>query len=68
MNKIMIHTLAYIAGVKAHFIGEEKGATAVEYGILVSLIAVAIIIAVGAFGTQLAAVFNGVKGKLVVPA
>jgi pilus assembly protein Flp/PilA len=44
---------------------EEKGATAVEYGIMVALIAVAIIVAVTALGTQLAALFNTIKGELV---
>lgn len=39
---------------------EERGATAVEYGLLVALIAVAIIIAVRLLGDNLAAMFDGV--------
>lgn len=39
---------------------EEKGATAVEYGIMVALIAVAIITAVGFIGTDLDALFDRV--------
>ncbi|NHA00018.1 Flp family type IVb pilin [Nocardioides sp. W3-2-3] len=38
---------------------EERGATAVEYGLLVALIAVAIIVAVRLLGGNLAAMFNG---------
>lgn len=38
---------------------EERGATAVEYGLLVALIAVAIIVAVRLLGDNLAAMFNG---------
>ncbi len=43
---------------------DEKGATAVEYGIMVALIAVAIIAAVTIFGGQLSDVFEGLSGKL----
>ncbi|MCO4263364.1 Flp family type IVb pilin [Pseudarthrobacter sp. MDT3-26] len=39
---------------------EEKGATAVEYGIMVALIAVVIIVAVTLLGTTLTETFNGV--------
>jgi len=47
---------------------EEEGATAVEYGLMVSLIAVVIIVAVALIGTNLTAIFNFVAGKLTVPA
>lgn len=43
---------------------QEKGATAVEYGIMVGLIAVVIIIAVTALGTNLTALFNTISSKL----
>jgi pilus assembly protein Flp/PilA len=39
---------------------EEKGATAVEYGIMVALIAVVIIVAVTLLGGNLNAMFNNV--------
>lgn len=46
---------------------EEKGATAVEYGLMVSLIAVAIVLAVTFLGGQIASMFQsaacGVQGK-----
>ena len=43
---------------------EEEGATAVEYGIMVALIAVVIIVAVQTIGTNLQAVFNNVATAL----
>ena len=43
---------------------EEEGATAVEYGLMVSLIAVAIIAAVTLIGTNLDLMFRGVAGEL----
>ncbi len=43
---------------------EEDGATAVEYGLLVSLIAVAIITAVALVGTDLTALFTTVTNRL----
>ncbi len=43
---------------------EEKGATAVEYAIMVTLIALAIITAVSALGTNLSAVFDTVSSKI----
>jgi len=46
---------------------EEKGATAVEYGLMVALIAAAIIITVGLLGDELVALFNevttGMQGR-----
>lgn len=41
--------------------GSERGATAVEYGIMVALIAVVIITAVTAIGTNLSSMFTGVS-------
>ncbi len=54
----------FTAGVDRLRDGNEKGATAVEYGIMVALIAVVIIGAVSAFGGQLKTVFNGVVTTL----
>jgi pilus assembly protein Flp/PilA len=42
----------------------DEGATAVEYGILVSLIALAIIVAVSGFGTKLATTFTNASAQL----
>lgn len=43
---------------------DEAGATAVEYGIMVALIAAAIVITVGLLGSQLNSVFQGVIGAM----
>lgn len=43
---------------------EEDGATAVEYGLMVSLIAVVIITAVALIGTNLDLMFDAVGGKI----
>lgn len=43
---------------------EEKGATAVEYGLMVGLIAVAIIAAVVLLGENLNGLFETIAGKL----
>jgi pilus assembly protein Flp/PilA len=43
---------------------EEKGATAVEYGLMVALIAVVIIGAVTLLGNNLNALFNNIAGAI----
>jgi len=43
---------------------DDEGATALEYGVLVALIALVITAGVGAFGTQLNAFFNGIAGRV----
>jgi pilus assembly protein Flp/PilA len=43
---------------------KEDGATAVEYGLMVALIAVVIIVAVAAVGTKLDTVFTDVSTKI----
>jgi len=48
------------------FIRDEEGVTAIEYGLIAALIAVAIITAVTLVGTNLSATFNTVAGKVVV--
>ncbi len=46
------------------FIRDENGATAIEYGLIAALIAVVIIIAVSAAGTQVANTFCAVANSL----
>jgi len=43
---------------------DDKGATMVEYGLMVALIAVVCIVAVTAIGTNLKATFNNVAGSI----
>lgn len=46
------------------FWSDEEGATAIEYGLLASLVAVAIIIPATNLGAALAAIFNQVTAAL----
>jgi pilus assembly protein Flp/PilA len=43
---------------------DERGATAVEYGLMVALIAVAIVLTVTALGGQLNALFTSITGSI----
>jgi pilus assembly protein Flp/PilA len=47
-----------------HLIRDESGATAIEYALIASLIAVAIITAVQTVGTKVSTVFTEVGGSL----
>nr|WP_306839955.1 Flp family type IVb pilin [Neorhizobium huautlense] len=46
------------------FLCDETGATAIEYGLIAALIGTAIIGGVGAYGSQLGNMFNGVSTKM----
>ena len=46
------------------FKNDESGATAIEYGLIAALIAVAIIGAVSALGTNAATTFNAVADEM----
>ncbi|WP_242333412.1 MULTISPECIES: Flp family type IVb pilin [unclassified Anaeromyxobacter] len=46
---------------------DEAAPTAVEYGVMVALIAVVIITAVGLLGTNLSTTFNSVAGSVSAP-
>lgn len=46
------------------FIREEDGASAIEYGLIAALIAVAIVVAAGQVGTDLTTTFEDVSGDL----
>ncbi len=57
-----LHTLGLT--IETRLRREETGATAVEYGIMVALIAVVLIVGLTAFGGQLSGFFEGLGGKL----
>ena len=46
------------------FMNNESGATAIEYGLIAALIAVAAIAAMTTLGNKLGSTFNNVSGKL----
>lgn len=47
-----------------NFVKNSKGATAIEYGLIAALIAVAAIVAMQGLGNQLKTTFNNVKGSM----
>jgi pilus assembly protein Flp/PilA len=49
------------------FLKEEDGLAVTEYGLLLALVAVAVITVVKAFGTQLSAMFTNATTKLSAP-
>ncbi|MGH9015956.1 MAG: Flp family type IVb pilin [Acidimicrobiia bacterium] len=56
----MQRLFAYLLAIRH----EERGATAVEYGMLVALIAAVIVAVVVTLGTQINAAFTTISGKL----
>lgn len=60
--------LKLIAKAYATFHADDKGATAIEYGLIAAGIAVAISAAVFAFGDELTALFESLGGSLAAPA
>ncbi|UVJ38523.1 Flp family type IVb pilin [Arthrobacter sp. CJ23] len=63
MSSLMVSLVSFIAGVKER-LTSEKGATMVEYGIMVALIAVIVMVAVGPLGLAIQAMFQGITGQL----
>ena len=54
----MIEAIEYLRVRLAAVARSERGASAVEYGLLVALIAIIIIVAVSLLGSNLSAIFN----------
>jgi pilus assembly protein Flp/PilA len=50
--------------VLRRFLDDDRGATAIEYGLIAAGIAVAIIVTVQALGTQLTTTFSSVSSSL----
>ncbi|HXJ03222.1 MAG TPA: Flp family type IVb pilin [Micropepsaceae bacterium] len=48
-------------------IDSEKGVTAIEYGLIASLVAIAIIVGITLVGTNLNGLFNYIGGKVAAP-
>jgi pilus assembly protein Flp/PilA len=65
MNRAAAYLSAILYVVSERFDGrKERGATAVEYGLMVGLIAVVIIVAVTLLGNNLKDTFNEIAGKV----
>ena len=46
---------------------DERGVTAIEYGLIAALVGLAIIVGVGLVGVNLNTLFNTIGGNLVAP-
>jgi pilus assembly protein Flp/PilA len=53
-----------VAKVQALWATRDQGATAVEYGLMVALIAVVIVVAVTALGSKLSGLFTSVTSSI----
>ena len=53
----------YVDYLKA-LVGSKKGQGMVEYGLIISLIAVAVIVVLATMGGKLASLFTSVSGKI----
>ena len=57
----MLHFYVTLQSLLGRLRSEDKGATAVEYGLMVALIAAAIVVTVTALGGELNTIFTNVK-------
>jgi pilus assembly protein Flp/PilA len=64
MTTLLAHLFALSVVTKERMSSEDRGATAVEYGLLVGLIAVVIIAAVTTLGTNLTALFSSAAASI----
>lgn len=55
MNKVM------------RFLKEEDGVTAIEYGLLATVVALVMAVGAGTLGTSLSTLFSDIGGRLVAP-
>jgi pilus assembly protein Flp/PilA len=62
------NTMLKLWAKKEAFVLSEKGATAIEYGLIAAGIAVAISVVVFTVGGQIAALFTSVGNKIATPA
>ena len=53
-----------MSNIFARFVKDESGATAIEYGLIAALIALAILVGAGAVGNNLSARFNEIATNL----
>jgi len=55
------HAIAYVMSVIASDKNEEKGATAVEYALVIGLVSIVVVAAVALFGPKITTFVNGVS-------
>lgn len=64
LNNLTTHAWVKAQSIARRFSREETGATAVEYGLIVGLIAIVIIAGVTLLGNNLLGMFNGIADKV----
>ena len=57
-------TIGHLRRRLVAFFGDERGATAIEYGLIAALVGVAIIVAVAELGVTIGDLYGGVKDKV----
>ena len=55
---------AAVSKIVGRIVRDDRGATMLEYGLLVGLVAIAAIAGITLLGTELQSMFNGAAGKL----
>ena len=50
------------------FLRDERGATAIEYGLIAALVSVVVLTVLGTLGTNLKNTFQSISDKLAAPA
>jgi Flp pilus assembly pilin Flp len=60
----LLHIISLIPGLRAARIGNERGQTLAEYGILVAVIAIVVVATAIIFGGDLASLFSSNAHKL----
>ena len=58
MNRLLIKVQMSLRSAELRIRNDDRGATAVEYGLMVALIAIVIVVAVKLLGTNLSTLFN----------
>jgi pilus assembly protein Flp/PilA len=58
----------YITELAQQFVREEDGQDVVEYGLLIAKIAIVVLVATAAFGSQISAWFNRLAGRITTTA
>lgn len=66
MTSLMVSMMAFVAGVKNR-LASEKGATMVEYGLMVALIAIIVAVGAGLLGIGIDNLFQQVNNELPTP-
>ena len=58
----------YITELAQQFVRDEDGQDVVEYGLLIATIAIVVLVATSAFGTQISAWFQRLAGRITTTA